>query len=68
MKGAKLNDLPVGQPMKFEPNLGSGMRVLYVLAGIVLIVLSAIGPVAGTLALVVGILGGVSIVEGAVGY
>ncbi len=54
--------------MKFERNLGAGMRVLYVLAGVVLIVLSVIGPVAGTLAVVVGILGGISVVEGAVGY
>lgn len=54
--------------MKFERNLGTAMRVLYVLVGLLLIVISIIGPMHGTLALIVGILGGVSIVEGAIGY
>lgn len=54
--------------MKLTRNLGPTMRVLYVVAGVVLVVLSVVGPVRGTLALLVGLLGGISVVEGAIGY
>jgi hypothetical protein len=54
--------------MKLVPNLGPKMRVLYALVGLGLVVLSVVGPMKGTLAIVVGILGGITIAEGAVGY
>lgn len=54
--------------MKLVPNLGPKMRLLYALVGLGLVVLSVVGPLQGTRAVVVGILGGGLIAEGAVGY
>ncbi len=55
--------------MKLASNLSSGMRVGYVLFGVLLVALAAAAPfLQGILALGVGIVGAVVAIEGAVGF
>ncbi len=58
-----------GDKMKIASNLSSGMRVGYVLFGVLLVALAAAAPfLQGILALGVGIVGAVVAIEGAVGF
>ena len=55
--------------MAFTPNLSPMMRVGYVVLGLVLILAAWLGLFPGrTLSLIVGALGVVSIIEGAIGF
>jgi hypothetical protein len=55
--------------MKFQPNIGLITRVLYVVAGFVFLGLAWLAPsLRGNLAVVVGLLGVIVVVEGVVGF
>lgn len=55
--------------MKITPNIGSTARFLYVLAGVVLIGLALLGPFpSAAWAVIVGLLGAITVFEGAVGF
>ncbi|MBI2956006.1 MAG: DUF2892 domain-containing protein [Acidobacteria bacterium] len=55
--------------MSLVPNIGPLTRVAYVVIGLGLILAAWMGPFSGrTLPLIVGALGVVSIVEGAIGF
>lgn len=55
--------------MALLPNIGRGTRVLYVVLGLGLVGLGIWAPfLSRTLALIVGVLGAVSVVEGIIGF
>ena len=55
--------------MALIPNIGPGTRVLYVVLGLGLMAIAVWAPfLSRTLALIVGALGAVSVVEGIIGF
>ncbi len=54
--------------MRIEPNINMPMRAVYIVGGLVLITIPFLTSLEGWVRFVVPILGGVSIVEGLVGW
>ena len=67
--GLSISAITQGGKMSLIPNIGPGTRAAYVVSGLALVGLALWAPfLSRTLALIVGALGAVGVVEGIIGF